>query len=131
MEKGAKKGPAESEAKENNEPNNNAEPAADAQGAIKAVEIQFAAAMAAQGYGDHYIPADGDWHGFPFPDDGNGKEHGSAKLTLRDSGPDGVVRDWRQGNSPIFTWDGNGCHSNFSDEEKAAIAQRNAEKKKA
>jgi hypothetical protein len=28
----------------------------------------FSDAIAAQGYGDHHIPPDGDWHDFAFPD---------------------------------------------------------------
>jgi putative DNA primase/helicase len=86
---------------------------------IETIEQQFAAAMTAQGCGDHYIPADGDWHNFQFPDGHNG----SAKLTLRDK-PDGLVKDWRAGS--FWHWDGAG-HS-FSSKQAAEFARQNAER---
>lgn len=70
---------------------------------IEAVEAAFAAWMTAKGFGEHPIPADGDWHSFAFP--GEMKEKGSAKLNY---GPksEGVIKDWRNGPKPIAVWKG-------------------------
>jgi phage/plasmid primase-like uncharacterized protein len=72
---------------------------------IREIEEAFSAALAEQGFGDVYIPADGEWHRFAFPDDDE-KEHGSAVLSIKGSRISGAVTDWRQGPKPIFKWKG-------------------------
>ena len=62
---------------------------------IEDLEAGFSAALADQGYGDHHVPADGEFHRFAFPDNSSGKKSGSAKLVFN-ARPEGVVFDWRR-----------------------------------
>ena len=62
---------------------------------VEQVEQMFAAAIADAGYGDHHIPADGQWHNFSFPDNSPGHKSGSAKLTFGEE-VEGVVDDARE-----------------------------------
>jgi phage/plasmid primase-like uncharacterized protein len=70
---------------------------------IQDYERQFSDALALKDYGEHHIPADGEWHDIAFPDSKRRKKNGAAKLTF---GKDGVVIDRRNpaGNKPIFIW---------------------------
>jgi hypothetical protein len=74
--------------------------------------------MAEKGFGDHHIPADGEWHGFPFPDD-DAKPHGSARLKINGSRISGLVKDWRESGKAILKWDGP-PEDNLTPAEKAA-----------
>src|SRR5262245_38796142 len=71
---------------------------------VEDIEAAFSEAMAEQGYGDHQIPADGEWYGFSFPDNSSGHESGRAKINASNGKVEGVVLDFRTGKSPIFVW---------------------------
>lgn len=92
------------------------------------IELAFAEAMAAKGYGFHLIPADGQWYSFEFP--GETEKKGSAKLTAIE----GVVRDWRQGLSPIYVWpvgeSGVEVDEGLADRIAAAAAAKKAEQER-
>lgn len=102
--------------------------------AVEDVEKQFAAAMAEQGFGEHFIPADEEWHHFAFPDSRNAKTNGAAKLTFGER-PEGVVIDRRKDTKPIFTWrphNGATIHRTDAERQAAAVATgRKAAEKKA
>jgi phage/plasmid primase-like uncharacterized protein len=86
-------------------------------------EQLFSDELCRQGFGDHHIRADGEWHDFMFPDSKK-KKPGAAKLTF---GGDGVVIDRRNpdGNSPIFVWRPENTVE-LTDAERKDLARQNA-----
>ena len=96
-------------------------------------ELQFSEWLASQDYGEHEIPADGEWHNFALPDDRDGKKHGSAKLVFGDR-IEGVFKDWRN-QTDLKRWTPNGASANLTDEDRQAAAnerkRRKREKKEA
>jgi putative DNA primase/helicase len=88
---------------------------------IENFEFAFSDALAAEGFGTHHIPADGEWHDFRMPGQRRAKKSGAAKLTF---GRDGVVIDRRQGNKPIYVWSGEIVE--LTPEQREALAQQNA-----
>jgi hypothetical protein len=92
--------------------------------AVQNLEWQFRDALFAQGYGDHLIPADSEWHDFAFPGSKREKKNGAAKLTFDG---DGVVIDRRKGKSPIFVWKP-GAQPELTPEQLAALRQQNAQR---
>jgi putative DNA primase/helicase len=97
---------------------------------VEDAETAFSAAIADEGYGVHDIPADGVWHNFAFPDNSRGHKSGSAKLTVSNGRIEGVVKDFRYGNSPIFIWRP-GARVEVDDEHRARTAAAAAEKEAA
>ena len=95
---------------------------------IEDAEAAFSQAVAEKGYGEHDIPADGVWYNFAFPDNSGGHESGSAKLTVANGSTEGVIRDFRRGKSPIFTWKP-GARVAVDDEYVARMAAAAAEKR--
>jgi predicted P-loop ATPase len=93
---------------------------------VEDAEAAFSAAMADKGYGEHDIPADGKWHSFDAPGDSGKKK--SAKLTVNGHSAEGVVKDFRKGRSPIFTWRP-GMRVEVNDEHRARIEEEAAEDK--
>lgn len=71
------------------------------------VERQFSAAIEENDWGEHHIPADGDWHNFAFPGDRPGEKKGSAKLTFGDP-IEGVVKDFRRPGELLLVWQPDG-----------------------
>ena len=90
---------------------------------IEALEFAFSDALAAEGFGDHHIPADGEWHDFAFPDSRRRKKNGAAKLT---PGKDGVVIDRRNGKQPIFVWKSDATP--LTPEQQQELARHNAQR---
>ena len=89
---------------------------------VEAYEFAFADALAAQGYGEHLIPADGQWHNFAFPDSKRGKKNGGVKLTF---GGDGVVIDRRKHvKKPNFIWRGTKVELTYA--QRADLQRDNA-----
>jgi phage/plasmid primase-like uncharacterized protein len=89
-------------------------------------ELAFSEWLSAEGFGEHQIPADAEWHNIALPDNRNGKKTGSAKLVFGDR-IEGVFKDFRSG-APIVWHPGNGAAANFTDEERQAWAAENERK---
>jgi phage/plasmid primase-like uncharacterized protein len=87
--------------------------------------------LSQQGFGEHEIIADGEWHNVDLPGDRPGSKKGSVKLTYGDN-IEGVFKSFN-GIDPIVWHPGNGATPNFTDEERRALAEeaeRKASKKR-
>jgi RecA-family ATPase/phage/plasmid primase-like uncharacterized protein len=71
---------------------------------IAEIEEEFSAAIAEHGFGDHYIPADGEWHSFAFLDNSGGHSSGSAILNIDGDKISGVVQDFRKTDKTVLKW---------------------------
>jgi len=91
---------------------------------VHEVELQFAAAMEAEGLGHHDVVADGEFHSFALP--GKRKKSVSYKLTYSDT-PEGLVVDHRDGHKLILKW--NGEKVEFTDAEREALKSKSAKSK--
>jgi phage/plasmid primase-like uncharacterized protein len=92
---------------------------------------QFLEAASAAGFGEVDIPAiDGIWRSHDLLDHEPGKKKGSAKLSFKHDGIEGVVKDYRTGQI-IFKWrpEMNGTEFYFDDAARAEWAKKAAKHK--